>query len=263
MEKPTRRIASIFSLVSTSSDKNKNTNLTPSIHAPRGSRSPSPARLPQLSTSTLQPSASSPNLRTPSAGPSPQLSPAFDPTYSISTSRDSALPPGVFKPAPLPPGSLRPIRPGSAAGTRPNSPPLNFSRSASSGGSRPVSPSRDLRPITPNSDTGRSSRSPSRAGLTPISRPVSPSKHLSRPTTPIPVKKLSNRRSWLPGRSRHGSVGEINGEHSSSRTWVLTPEQQRPYDMSPLLKFQRVSNVATTRYGEQMLTYYLGPRTLG
>ena len=243
MEKSARRISSIFSLGSTSSDKSKNSNLTPSVHAPRESRSPSPARLPQLFTSTLQPSESLQNLRTPSAGPSPHLSPAFDPGYSISTLPDNALPQGVCKPAPLPPGSLRPIRPGSTPGTRPSPPPINFSRPASSGGSRPVSPSRDLRPITPNSDSGMSSRPPSRVGLTPISRPISPSKHPSRPTTPIPGKKLSNRRSWLPGRSRHGSVDETDGERSSSRAWVLTPDQQRPYDVSPLIKFQRVSNV--------------------
>ncbi len=244
MERSARRISSIFSLGSTSSDKsNNNLQRPPSFHAPRDSRTPSPSRLHQSSTSTLQPSASSPNLRTPSIGQSPHLGPSFDPIRSASSICDHGLPPGVLKPLPLPPGSIRKIRPQSAAGSRSGSPPKNFSRPTSSNGSRPASPSKDfLRPMTPTSEAGNPSRPASRSGLAPNSRPTSPSKYLSQPATPISERRASKRISWLPGRSKHGSAEEADEAHASPRAWVLTPEQQRPYDVSPLLDLQKVND---------------------
>lgn len=255
MERSARRISSIFSLGSTSSDKSSN-NLQrpPSFHAPRDSRTPSPSRLLQTSTSTLQPSASSPNLRTPSIGQCPRLSPSIDPIYPTPTIRDQGLPPGVHKPLPLPPGSFRRARPQSAAGSRSSSPTKNFSRPTSSNGSRPASPSKDfLRPMTPTSETGSASRSASRAGLAPTSRSTSPTKYLSLPATPISERRVSKRISWLPGRSKHDSAEETDEAHASPRACVLTPEQQRPYDVSPLLNFQKVSDTQLPFAGEQLL----------
>ena len=248
MEKSAKRISSIFSLSSTSTDKrNSNPNVPPSsLHAPRDSRTPSPSRLLQNSITILQPSASSPNLRTPGSGQSPHLNPSVDPIRSTSTISNNTLPPGVLKHLPLPQGSFRNDRPQSAASSRPSSSSRNFSRPTSSDGSRPASPSRDFyRPIAPISETGETSRPASRAGLSPTSSPTSPAKHLSRPATPTTEKGLSKRRCWLPGRSKHGSTEEADGAHAPPRAWVVTWEQQIPYDVSPLLSFQKVSDTTT------------------
>ena len=265
MEKSAKRLSSLFSLGSTS--EKSNDSRMPTTRTPQDSRTNSPSRLPHISTSTLQPSASSPNLRTPISGLSPQLDPAFDSTYSTATLGSQGLPPSFFKPEPLPLGSLRVIRPGNAAGSRSGSPPKNFSRPNSSDGSRATSPSRDLiRPMTPTSENGRPSRPASRAGLTPISRPASrvglipisrptsPDKHLSRPATPTTEKRLSKKRSWLPGRSKHDSADEGGGAHTTPRAWVLSPHQQRTYDVSPLLNFQRVSAATTSLKDSRLLT---------
>ncbi len=265
MEKSARRISSIFSLGSTSSDKsNSKSNRPPSIHTPHDSRTPSPSKLHPTHTSTLQPSASSPNLRTPRSGESPRLDPSFDPIYPASAIRGHDLPPGVYKPLPLPPGSFRGARPHSAASSRPSSPPKNFSRPSSSNGSRPASPSKAfLRPMTSTSERGRPSRPASMVSLTATSRPISPTKHLSRPATPISERQTSKRRSWLPGRSKHESA-EASGEaQAPPLAWALVPEQQIPYDVSPLLNFQKVSNATTIIHGSRMLTALFRSRNSG
>ena len=247
MEKSAKRLSSIFSLGSTSSDKSNNDrNRPPSVHSPHDLRTSSPPGRLQISTSTLQPSASSPNLRTPTSGTSPRLSLSFDPTHPSSRLGHNALPPGVHKPLPLPPGSFRGARPQSATGSRPTSPIKNFSRPSSSPGSGPASPSKDfLQPLTPSSETGRPSRPTSTVGHISISRPTSPVKHLARPATPTSEKKLSKRRSWMPSRSKQDSSEVLDGAHTSPQAWLLAPDQQRPYDASTLVTFQRVSNTQT------------------
>ena len=275
MEKSAKRLSSVFSLGSTSSGKS-NDSRTPTLRTPQESRTTSPSRLTYMNTSTLQPSASSPDLRTSITPQFPQLDPAFDPTYPTLVLGNSGLPPGISKPLPLPPGSLRAIRPGSVAGSRPGSPPKNFSRPTSSDGSRATSPSRQfIYPIAQASENSRPSRPPSRVGLTPTSRPssrtgltpistpISPVKHLSRPTTPTTEKRLSKRRSWLPGRSKHDSADEGEGAHAPPHAWELSPNQQRPYDVSPLLNFQKVSAAATSMEDDRILTVSIRSRSFG
>jgi len=61
----------------------------------------------------------------------------------------------------------------------------------------------------------------------------------TRPTTPT-EGKLSKKRSWMPGRSRNGSVSEAS-IGPSEEAWVVTPHGRGSYDSSYLLKAQPVS----------------------
>jgi hypothetical protein len=73
------------------------------------------------------------------------------------------------------------------------------------------------------------------------------------PTTPT-EGKLSKKRSWMPGRSRNGSVSEAS-IGPSEQAWVVTPHGQELYDSSYLLKAQPVSGNRHQTGNVPVLTY--------
>ena len=150
--KPSKRISSLFSIGSTSSERSgASSNTSESLHPNKASRDSSPANLPQLSTDIeLRVSASHPDLRnghTPTKSTSPgRLTPTFRPTTPIE--------PGTL------PSQADPVRGSSqrsmSPGSRPNSRPA--SRPGSRNSSRPSSPTKFFRPLTPSQETKLSKR---------------------------------------------------------------------------------------------------------
>ena len=149
-DKPPKRLSSLFSIGSNSSEKSgASSGTTASLHPNKASRDSSPANLPQLSTN-VRVSASNPDLRN-----------GHTPTRSASPGR---LTPTFRPPTPIEPGNLlsqmdsmrdssqRSMSPGS----RPNSRPA--SRSGSRANSRPSSPTKFFRPLTPSQETKLSKR---------------------------------------------------------------------------------------------------------
>ncbi|KAI4288636.1 MAG: hypothetical protein L6R35_002104 [Caloplaca aegaea] len=259
MEKSAKRISSLFSLGSTSSDKSSNfstTTLSPNpSHSSRGS---SPPRKPLPASANPRPLSTSAAVHELRLGHDHQSTPTFGPTLSPPLTGDDDLPSinGTYKPMP----------------GRMDSPTHTNSRAGSRPGSRPPSPAKAfLRPVTPVSDAGRpesraSSRPDSRASNPPSSphkgfhrpftpssdngrpmsrgntglgsRPNSPSKH-TRAVTPTNELKVHKRRSWIPGKAR----AEVQpGEVQLPNAWIAAPSDlEKPrYDLSPLLNFQRI-----------------------
>lgn len=193
-DKPSRRISSIFSLGSNSSGKSgASSNTSTSLHPNEASRNASPAKLPQLSTE-IRESASTPDLRSGDAPTSTSASPGrLTPTFRpISASEAGILlsPVDSMRQSPQRTGS-----PGSRSNSRP----------ASGAGSRPSSPTKFFRPLTPTQET-----------------------------------KLSKRRSWLPGRSRPESH---DGGGTIPQAWLVEPGQKENirYDLAPLANLRKVS----------------------
>ncbi|KAL9023788.1 MAG: hypothetical protein Q9196_006973 [Gyalolechia fulgens] len=232
MEKSSKRISSILSLGSSSSDRSSNASSAFSSHLSYSSPH-SNKPLPAIAKRPLKISASANDLY---QDQSIQATPTFGPTLSPPLSGDDCYPPNAI-----------PTR----AGSRPNS--------------RPASPSNDpLRPLTPGSDADRpDNRASSRRGspsdshkdfhppFTPgsdISRPGSggtlgPGGRPAIPSKQLPMsskeKRISRRSSWIPGRSRVEE--EADGEQLP-QAWVLSPSSadKLPYDLSPLVNFQQV-----------------------
>ena len=148
--KPSKRISSLFSIGSTSSEKSgASSNTSESLHPNKPSRDSSPAALPQLSTN-IRVSASNPDLRnehTPTKSASPgRLTPTLRPTTPIE--RGNLL----SQMDPARDSSQRSMSPGG----RPNSGPA--SRPGSRANSRSSSPTKFFRPLTPSQETKLSKR---------------------------------------------------------------------------------------------------------
>ncbi|KAL8950981.1 MAG: hypothetical protein Q9222_003015 [Ikaeria aurantiellina] len=257
MEKPTKRISSLFSLGSNaSSDKSSNASFAPpSSHHSQSSRGSSPPRKPLPANARLPPLATSTNAHEFRGRSGHSAHPSLGSTLSPPlTSEDDLLPPtGIFKPLPQrigsPVGSATNSRPGS----RPTSPSKGFlrpmtpvsdsgrpeSRASNRPGSRASSPHKDFhRPFTPVSDN---SRPGSRGNLGSGSRSASPSKQLLHSATPT-KEKLSKRRSWLPGKS---PIDLPAGDVQLPRAWIVTSStsEKASYDLSSLVTFQKVTEL--------------------
>ncbi|KAL8715455.1 MAG: hypothetical protein Q9220_000789 [cf. Caloplaca sp. 1 TL-2023] len=255
MEKPAKRISSIFSLGSNASDKSSNASFAPpSSHPSQSSRASSPPRKPLPANARLPPLATSTNpheLRERSGhSKHPSLSSTFSPL--LTSEDDPVAQTGIFKPLPQRVGSPVGSATNSRPGSRPASPSKAFlrpltpvsdsgrpeSRASNRPGSRASSPHKDFhRPFTPVSDN---SRPGSRGNFGTGSRPASPSKQLHSAT---PTKeKSSKRRSWLPGKS---PLDLPAGHVQLPEAWVVTSSnsEKPPYDLSPLVNFQKVAEL--------------------
>ncbi|KAL8943908.1 MAG: hypothetical protein Q9216_000802 [Gyalolechia sp. 2 TL-2023] len=241
METTARRISSIFSLGS-NSDKSSNASSTLTSHlsnSSRDSNKPPPASRRSLKTSASQ------ELREKQAI---QATPTFGPTLSPPLTGDGWCPPNAVPERTGSPEDIATSKTGSRPNSRPASPshgllrPLTpvsdagqpDSRASSRRGSRTSSPHKDFhRPFTPISDV---SRPASRATYGPGSRPASPSK---QPPTSTKEKRISRRKSWIPGRSR---IDVDAGGVQLPQAWVVSPlsVDKLPYDVSPLVDFQQV-----------------------
>lgn len=235
-----KRISSIFSMGSNVSDQSSESRISSSINPARPPReqSQSPVyasgqRNPvNLSLPDLRPTSHLQNLHNEQSS---GLTPPFDATILPRIEDDDVLlnhPPPLLKPLPLraqSPGG------GSLEGSRPVSRgnPLD-SRPASRG--NPFDSRSSSRPP--------SSRPPSRPPSQPASRPASPIKFrpqtpTARPLTPTTEAKLAKRRSWMPGKLR--KAGQDGGDHvNSPQAWMITPNENIPYDVSGLASFHRV-----------------------
>ncbi|KAL6720367.1 hypothetical protein ACLMJK_002288 [Lecanora helva] len=239
-----RRISSIFSVGSSSSDQTHSTNnssLHSSSNGPAissGERKQSPARLAAKSTPELRAVG---NIQDPQTQEVPHLTPALNPSLPSHTDGDQMMlqSPQLLSPIPIDTTSPNGSRRSSISGRR---------RSGGLGDDythtlatllkplplRTSSPSA-TRPFSGDSTSGNIVAS--RPGSRPSSRLGSP--HNSRPSTPTKEQNLGRRRSWLPGKSKTDVQGE---EHNKcpSQAWRVTPQDRQPYDTAPLANFQKV-----------------------
>lgn len=213
-----RRISSIFSLGSNSSNASTNDS------RPRSTFNPDRIAYDRPPSATLASPKSTPDLRptTPSQryqagqqldtgrGVSPhdpsRLSPLMSPAPHSSNDANGSFLPALRKPLPHQAGSIDLGRPVSGA-------------------------------------SGAESRASSRDGSHPNSRPVSPAK--LRPTTPTTEQsKLMKKRQWLPGgKSRSDYEDSYKEETAGYGAWnIAYPAQANSYyDLTPLVRFQKVS----------------------
>ena len=223
-----KRISSIFSMNSNSSDQSSDSRYGSSLHPTRPSKEQSSVATPHKSMPNLRPTS---NLQNPQITP-PTPTPPFDSTIALHDDRDELM----LQPSGYPPtfSSRSSSRPSSIAGMPGDRdelllppPPLLKplpGRSDSPTGSKPVS-----RGSGPES-------LPSPPSL-PASRPASPS--TSRPQTPTSDQRLLKKKSWLSGKL-HGSRG---GEDIAQmpQAWVVTPQEKIPYDVNQLANFHKVN----------------------
>ncbi|KAL8726218.1 MAG: hypothetical protein Q9166_006843 [cf. Caloplaca sp. 2 TL-2023] len=277
MERPTKRISSIFSLASlgsTASDKSSKSSNTsfppPSSHLSQSSHGSSPPRKPLPASANLRPlltSASSQELCR------RQKTPSFGPTLSPPLTGEDGSSASFGNLTPLPqrlasPGASSPSRPGSGSDSRPGSPPKGFlrpltpvsdagrpdSRASSRPNSSASSPHKDFhRPFT---QVSGNSRPVSGGDFGNGSRAVSPSKRLSQNFTTAKEQKITKRRSWLPTKSRPVSQVE---DVQLPKAWILAPSSldKTPYDVSALANFQKVPEL-WNESGD--VTVYLHPK---
>jgi hypothetical protein len=64
----------------------------------------------------------------------------------------------------------------------------------------------------------------------------------SRPQTPTSAK-ASKRRSWLPGKSEKGPVGQ---ERHESQAWIAGLKEHMPYNLEPLINGERASHITSS-----------------
>ncbi|KAL8774901.1 MAG: hypothetical protein Q9203_004012 [Teloschistes exilis] len=261
MERSAKRISSIFSMGSTSSDKSTSTAFTvPSSHPSHSSRGSSPPRKPLPASAELRPLLTSRSNQELRAGGAPQIPPLIGPRLSppLTGEDDFAASADILKPLPQRFGSpvdstaslggSRPAsRPGSPSKTflRPLTPTSDTSRPNSRAGSRPgsrtSSPQKHFhRPFTPTSD---SSRPASRGTSGPKSRPESPSKQRLSSAAPQ-EQRIAKRKSWLLGKAR---TEVQHGDGQLPQAWIIAPStaQKHPYDLSSLVEFQKVREIWT------------------
>ena len=201
MEQSARRLSSLFSLRSNSSDKSNAS--APSIHQPKNlhvdTGSPPPIIL-RSPTTELRATASTPDLHTPVESTPLSAHP------SASSSRPNSGIPALGYGSLL---NLKPLpHPADERISRPSS------RASSQGSSRPSSPSKQFKPLTPTEE--------------------------ERSTTPTLEAKLGKRRSWLPSRQR----GEIQNESPPAHmpaAWFVNSQEKAPYDAAALASFSKVS----------------------
>ena len=216
-----RRLSSIFSMGSNSSDATSNGSRPRSAFNPDYPASdhlPSAQLTSPKSTPDLRPSTPSSRFqdaqqlytarRTPpidTSRPSPRFGPLTSPLPSLE--EDGGLPSPLFLRKPVPQQAASPV---------------------------------SSRPVSRNSGPGSSASS--RDGTRPQSRTASPAK--LRPNTPTSEQsKLSKRRTWLPGsKGKPGSEDSDISGMSGSASWIITPRQQDSlrYDLVPLANFQKV-----------------------
>lgn len=237
-----RRISSIFSLGSNSSNRTESSNdsrLSASVCSSRLPRNRSPATLSAKSTPELRPTN---NLQDLHNNQSLDPTPPFHPPLLPRIDDDHHIPqsPQHLSPYPIQPESHGGSRPASV-GSRPQSrasnddllghPPTFLKplpiRPESPGGGRRVS-----------GESGLGSSAGSRPGSRPPSRPASPIK--SRPQTPTTEQKIGKRRSWLPGRFKAEAQDEWHDTQTTPAS-IITPEGKLPYDTSLLANFQKVT----------------------
>lgn len=235
----------ISSLFSNASDKSSNASSAVSSHFSNSSRDsykPPPAAMRPLKTSASQ------ELREKQAiGKTPTFGPTLSPPLT-GLAKDGWCPPNETPDRTESPEDGTTSRAGSRPNSRPASPSNGLlrpmtpvsdvgppdSRASSRRGSRASSPHKDFhRPFTPVSDT---SRPASRHTYGPGSRPASP---LKQPPTTTKEKRISRRKSWIPGRSR---VEEEAGGVQLPQAWVVSPSStdKLSCDISSLLDFQKV-----------------------
>jgi hypothetical protein len=64
----------------------------------------------------------------------------------------------------------------------------------------------------------------------------------SRPQTPTSAK-ISKRRSWLPGKSEKGPVGQ---ERHEAQAWIAGLKEHMPYNLEPLINGEKASHVTSS-----------------
>jgi hypothetical protein len=64
----------------------------------------------------------------------------------------------------------------------------------------------------------------------------------SRPQTPTSAK-VSKRRSWLPGKSEKGPVGQ---ERHEAQAWIAGLKEHMPYNLEPLINGEKASHVTSS-----------------
>ena len=212
-----RRISSLFS----ASDPQQPSPPPPANHTNHPPSMPRPSKLtrnvtPELTALSMPstvvqealsphhinpPPSLNPSLLTPSSHPSPNAflphpGPTCDPQYL-----DLGLPNAPYRSSS--PDGARPGSRGNGAGSQASSLPP----------SRNASPSRFMRPVTPDE------------------------------------QKQSKRLSWLPGRGGNSASAQQGTGLPKGGAWVVTPRSQENihYDLTPLVNFQRVKCVVSSQ----------------
>ena len=240
-----KRISSIFSVGSSSSDHSQSTNssrLAASVHPTQPSRDQSPARLAAKSTPELRPPISQQEQLD---APSPESTPAPNLTLPPRNDGDQNIlqSPQLLSPVPIDATSNNGSRRSSIGSKRQSGRANDDYAHAFAALLKPLpirasSPSA-TRPFSGSSVSG--SNAGSRPSSRPSSRPASPIK--SRPQTPTKEPALGRRRSWIPGKAKVEIHGEQHGEQHNanpSQAWVVTPQGKLPYDTAGLANFQKV-----------------------
>ena len=201
MQKSTKRLSSLFSIGSVSSDRSTSSAPPQSspkhLHVETGSPPPILLRSP---TADVHASASTPDLHSVAESRPPSA------TLSPFPSRPSS---GVGDQYPFSPDDLKPLS--QRINERISRP---SSRASSQASSRPTSPSKQFRPLTPTQE--------------------------GQALTPTQEGRLAKRRSWIPGRQRvEAQDGFVVPNMPSA--WFLNSQEKTPYDAMPLASFYRVS----------------------
>lgn len=225
-----RRISSMFSIASASSEQSKSTvDSQGRKNSTKTSRTPSPSKQLGLPRLDVPPSGADPTrphgqnelLGAHTSQPEPESTPL--PSNGVDNSPEDILHPSPLIPKPLPADSSPPPS-SDLPESRLDSKLDGATESKPDGRSKSRSRSR----------ASRASRTESKGGI----RPPSPSKflHTLSPTE----RRKSTRRSWLPGKSRTDSPTE--GSDFAAQAWLFGSEAKIPYDVSNLVSFQEVSH---------------------
>lgn len=224
-----RRISSMFSLTSTSSEQNSN---TASSHARQKSMkiSRTPSLSKQLNVPRLdlpQPEPGSIQLRDQTEESAVQASQQEADGTSASSNGIVTSPDEIPQPSP-------PIL--NSVPAEPYFSLSNVSESKRESKPEKVSERRPERSSKSTSRDGSSCNSPveSKGGA----RPPSPSNFLHT-LNPSELRK-STRRSWIPGKTRTDTP--IGGSDNAPRAWLMESGDKKPYDISKLATFQKVSD---------------------
>lgn len=244
-----RRISSMFSIASASSEQSSSTaNPQGRKNSTKTSRTPSPSRqlgLPRLDVpppgaDPTRPHGQNELLVAHTSQPEPGSIPLT--SNGVDTSLDDISHPSPPMQMPLPAESSPPAS--DLSENKFESKLDGASESKPEGGSKSRSRSR----------ASRGSRTESKGGT----RPPSPPKFLHA-LNPNELRK-STRRSWLPGKSRIDSP--TGGSDFAAQAWLFGSEAKIPYDVSNLVNFQEVSCQLRIGAGFENADD-LGYRTLG
>lgn len=227
-KKYARRISSIFSIASASSEQSSSTaNSQTRKSSTKISRTPSPSKqlgLPRLDVPPPEADPTRPHgqnelLVTHTSQPEPGSVPLT--SNGVDTSPDDTPHPSPPIPKPSP------------VEATPSASDLSESRLESKVDEAPESKPEGGSKSRSRSRARHASRTESKGGI----RPPSPSKFLHA-LNPTELRK-STRRSWLPGKSRVDSP--TGGSDFSAQAWLFGSEAKIPYDVSSLVSFQEVS----------------------